>query len=302
MDIFEYPANRLSHITYSGKQNSKKPWCNIRRVASEYILYFVVEGEVFLEEDGISHHLTKGDLMLLEPGKLHFGTKYTDCVFYYVHFLHPDMKKREETEQTILEDERAHAAWRIAEESGPFPGGSVCFPKRFHIEDRTAFTAIGNLFEQLLYRQTLRMEHFGALGACSLHEIFIELSRKRALLRFGGAGRESRIPALLNATLLYLHANYKRPLRSADIERELSYNFDYLNQLFSRYLHISLFRLLENIRIEEAKHILKARSLPISEIAGEVGYSDEAYFSKVFKRKTGCTPSQFRRGEAQADV
>ena len=54
MQIFEYPAYLLPRITYSGQQDSReKPWRNIRRTTDEYILYFVVEGEVFLEEDGI---------------------------------------------------------------------------------------------------------------------------------------------------------------------------------------------------------------------------------------------------------
>jgi YesN/AraC family two-component response regulator len=88
-----------------------------------------------------------------------------------------------------------------------------------------------------------------------------------------------------------------RPLSSSEIENELSYNFDYLNQLFAKHLHTSIFKLLENIRMEAAKHILQTSSISIKELAGEVGYIDEAYFSKVFKRRVGCTPSEYRRGE-----
>ena len=88
MEIFEYPSHSLAHLTYTGKQDSKRPWRNVRRVTEEYILYFVIEGEIFLEEDGTPYHLTPGDFFLLEPGKLHFGTQYSRCVFYYVHFRH----------------------------------------------------------------------------------------------------------------------------------------------------------------------------------------------------------------------
>lgn len=301
MNVFEYPADRLAHITYSGRQDSKKPWRNVRRIANEYICYFVVEGEVFLEEESVPYHLTKGDFLLLEPGKLHFGTEYTDCVFYYVHFLHPDMRKAPEPEEDRTGAESEHAAWRIAAEGGPFPKNRVSVPKQLHIEDRGAFLTLCNHFEQLLSRQRLRMEHFGALGACALHEIFIELERRRALSRFGQQ-RGERIPTLLNSVLLYLQASYGRHITSADIERELSYNFDYLNQLFAKHLHISIFKLLENIRIEAAKHFLQTSAISIGEIAREVGYSDESYFSKAFKRRTGCSPSQFRAGRSKADV
>lgn len=298
MQIFEYPAHSLASITYSGKQNSRKPWCNIRRVASEYIVYFVVAGEIFLEEDGVPYHLTKGDFLLLEPGKLHFGTKHTDCIFYYVHFQHPQMRF---AKGSTAEAESAHAAWRTAAESGPFPTDWIRVEKQYRVEDRTAFTNFCNMFEQLLHRQALRMEHFNALGASSLNEIFIELERLRARARLRSRTRGEITSERLNSVLLYLHANYRRPITSEDIERELSYNFDYLNQLFSKHLHVSIFKLLENVRMEEAKHILKTRALSIKEIAGEVGYSDETYFSKVFKRRTGCTPTEYRKNVESAD-
>jgi two-component system response regulator YesN len=53
--------------------------------------------------------------------------------------------------------------------------------------------------------------------------------------------------------------------------------------------------------MEAAKHILETRSLSVKEIAGEVGFSDEAYFSKVFKRRTGYTPTEYRKGKAETD-
>lgn len=299
MQFFEYPAHNLASITYSGKQNSQKPWCNIRRLASEYIVYFVVEGEIFLEEDGVPYHLTKGDFLLLEPGKLHFGTKHTDCIFYYVHFLHPQMCL---AKKSHAEAESAHAVWRTTAENGPFPTDQIRVEKQYHIEDRTAFTNLCNMFEQLLHRQSLRLEHFNALGASSLNEIFIELERLQARARLRSRTRGEITSERLSSVLLYLHANYGRPITSEDIERELSYNFDYLNQLFSKHLHVSIFKLLENIRMEEAKHILKTRALSIKEIAGEVGYSDETYFSKVFKRRTGCTPTEYRESGEKADL
>ena len=304
MEIFEYRADRLPHITYSGRQNSmQKQWCNIRRVASEYIFYFVVDGEIFLTEDGISYHLSKGDCLLLEKGKLHFGTKYTNCSFFYVHFLHPAITKRTPTEQEReSEVKRARATWYTSSENGPFPKETIAISKRYRVEDRTAFISLCNMLEQLLSRQRFRLEHFNILGATALSEVFIELERMYARSFFRGHAQGEIVSERIHSVLRYLHTNYMRPLSSSEIENELSYNFDYLNQLFAKHLHISIFKLLENIRMEAAKHILQTSSISIKELAGEVGYIDEAYFSKVFKRRIGCTPTQYREGGAQADL
>lgn len=47
-------------------------------------------------------------------------------------------------------------------------------------------------------------------------------------------------------------------------------------------------------RLEEAKRLLKDTSLSIQKISEEVGYHDTAYFSKIFKKSLGMTPSRFR--------
>ena len=296
MKLYQYPADRLAEITFSGKQESDGTWCNIRRITHEYIFYFVTEGDIYLKEDGKEYHLTKGDCFLLEPEKLHFGTKPSKCRFYYVHFVHSNLQPVIEPEDVWLSSiEKNHGSWRTSPEHGPFPEHRIFIHKYLHIEDRVAFTNMCHMFEQMLNRKNVRLEYFNILSSCALSEIFIELQRHYAGTLFRKVACGAEKTERINAVLLYLHTNYMRKLTSADIEREVSYNFDYLNQLFSKYLHISIFKMLENIRMEEAKHILQTRSLSITEIAGEVGYSDETYFAKVFKKRTGYTPSEYRR-------
>ena len=53
--------------------------------------------------------------------------------------------------------------------------------------------------------------------------------------------------------------------------------------------------MLENIRMEAARNILQTRALSIKYTANEVGYTDETYFSKVFKNVTGVSPGKFRQ-------
>lgn len=52
---------------------------------------------------------------------------------------------------------------------------------------------------------------------------------------------------------------------------------------------------LARIRIEKAKLLLHNPQLRISQIAEMVGYQDEKYFSKVFKKQEGRTPNEFRK-------
>jgi transcriptional regulator GlxA family with amidase domain len=57
----------------------------------------------------------------------------------------------------------------------------------------------------------------------------------------------------------------------------------------------SLIDYLQNLRVEEAKRLLEAAEMPVDEISFDVGYEDPSFFRRLFKRRTGLTPSQYRR-------
>jgi transcriptional regulator GlxA family with amidase domain len=52
---------------------------------------------------------------------------------------------------------------------------------------------------------------------------------------------------------------------------------------------------LQNLRVEAAKRLLESGRLPVDEISVEVGYEDASFFRRLFKRRSGLTPSQYRR-------
>lgn len=56
----------------------------------------------------------------------------------------------------------------------------------------------------------------------------------------------------------------------------------------------SFIDLLTRLRIEKAKEIMSSEQLSLKEVCFEVGYKDPNYFSRVFKRVTGMTPTEYR--------
>ena len=52
---------------------------------------------------------------------------------------------------------------------------------------------------------------------------------------------------------------------------------------------------VHTLRLEEAKHLLETGDLPIEAVAHEVGYEDAGYFTRLFRRKVGLTPGQYRK-------
>jgi transcriptional regulator GlxA family with amidase domain len=68
-----------------------------------------------------------------------------------------------------------------------------------------------------------------------------------------------------------------------------------LKRRFKAATGSSLIDYLQNLRIEEAKRLLENSRKPVDEISAEAGYADASFLRRLFKKKTGLTPSQYRR-------
>ena len=68
-----------------------------------------------------------------------------------------------------------------------------------------------------------------------------------------------------------------------------------LKRRFKMATGTTLIDYLQNLRVEEAKRLLETGQIPVDEISVEVGYEDPSFFRRLFKRRTGLTPSQYRR-------
>lgn len=84
-------------------------------------------------------------------------------------------------------------------------------------------------------------------------------------------------------------------LNLAMIAKSNYYSEAYLNKLFKKYTGKTIMEYVIDVRINQAKVLLKQSNKSINEIAREVGYSDRSYFSKSFKKEVGITPSEYRR-------
>ena len=71
-------------------------------------------------------------------------------------------------------------------------------------------------------------------------------------------------------------------------------NFDYLNRVFSSLTGSPVFAHLNILRINNAKQLISTTDLPFSEIAYLVGIEDRYYFSKLFRKMTGMSPTEYQ--------
>lgn len=88
--------------------------------------------------------------------------------------------------------------------------------------------------------------------------------------------------------------HYASPWTLAEFAAHVNLSPNYFNTLFRRVIGLPPMRFLESLRLRHARILLGGTLMHISEIATEVGYQDAAYFTRVFTRQTGQSPSAYR--------
>ena len=98
---------------------------------------------------------------------------------------------------------------------------------------------------------------------------------------------------MIDRVVEYVQENYRSSLSVKELADYAHVSESYLSRLMSSHIGIPPMKYVNTIRIENAKQALKSDT-PIAQIAALVGFMEQKYFSTVFKRETGLTPSEYR--------
>lgn len=105
---------------------------------------------------------------------------------------------------------------------------------------------------------------------------------------------------LISRVKQYLQHNYVRfDLSLESVSGILNINASYFSSLFKRSVGVNFVDYLTDIRMNAAKELLTDPLRSTQEVAGMVGYESANYFTRAFKKKTGMTPTEYRRQRAR---
>jgi AraC-like DNA-binding protein/ligand-binding sensor protein len=106
---------------------------------------------------------------------------------------------------------------------------------------------------------------------------------------------KSKNPALIKKCIAYINKNYKNNITLDTVANMVHLNSSYFSSIFKKEIGMNFSSYLNKIRIEQSMFLLRNTDYSILNIALEVGFEDQSYFSKVFKNFTGMTPKQYRQ-------
>ena len=135
-------------------------------------------------------------------------------------------------------------------------------------------------------------------SARHIRHLLAERKEERAVIlgvREMGEVSDEKVPSVISEAKLYMSQNYSNAnLMLQDVAKAVNMSKSRFSTVFSQTTGQSFTEYLIYLRLGKAKELLKTSNLKSSQIATEIGYNDSHYFSYIFKKNVGMTPSDYR--------
>jgi YesN/AraC family two-component response regulator len=105
--------------------------------------------------------------------------------------------------------------------------------------------------------------------------------------------------SIVNKAIAFIQEQMLHPLTLDRIARHVNVHPAHLSKIFKREVGVSVTEYVAQKRIEESKYLLLYSDAKISDIALQIGFCNQSYYTKVFKKYTSMTPLHFRNRHAQ---
>lgn len=165
---------------------------------------------------------------------------------------------------------------------------------RLRLPDQSLITEFDELFQQI------DRTHRG--GRRTSEELAINLLERLLIRAFEETPENLPTPLdpRIQATCQFIAKNLAEDVSLDDIARHVCLSPSRLAHLFREQMGMNILRWREDQRITLAKQLLLSTRTPVSTVAGKVGYDDQLYFSRVFRKRVGVSPSGFRKASEEA--
>lgn len=154
----------------------------------------------------------------------------------------------------------------------------------YMIKELRRFDAVSEGYEQQIWDQlkgTRKLKEIIDLANAMVEEAFMTHSSKRPQVSIHTAAQ-------------YIESHLSYDLAAEEVANYLNISLSYFSTIFKQYYGVTFIEFVTQARIERAKSMLTKTQKSLSDIAKAVGYTERRYFNKVFQKRVGMLPSEFR--------
>jgi len=260
-----------------------------RTLDHTFDLIYVVSGQLHMEENKVRFSVSPGQFLILPPKTMHKGYKHCDMDtnFYWIHFYSTGDFYYAHTPTNNDSKEHSHGKYYEIDDF------QIAIPQYGTVskELQNQFLDYMKTISQVKIdrRQNTKTFYNSTISEIKYQQLFY------TILTFICDAREEVIHHDIAEEIFdYLTTHYQDPFQLKKIAKKYSFHPAYIIRCVKRKYGITPLQLLLDIRLNKAKQLLASNNDSINNIAATVGFTDNAYFSKQFKKRLNLTPSEYR--------
>ena len=256
-------ASNNIRIAVVGRERCNPDYMVARDSFPCYALEFVANGSGKLFIDQQIYPLHAGVIFLYGPANRHQISNLSPrpMTKYFVDFWGDE-------------------AVRMLRESNLVPG---------HVAQTLEVEKVSALFEQLIDEGAKNTKFSKRICASYLQVIALKAAEAIQPVRAEEASLVTRFQQWQD----FIKANCRRLRDLGDVSRELGVSPNYLCRVFKQFNQTSPCKFLTRWKMNHAADLLASARFPVKTVAHELGYLDQAHFSRLFKSYLGCAPAHF---------
>lgn len=276
--LLKIPCTAMPFVSEADYSVTLAPMIHADRTAPFHVAIYLLQGSMEIIEDGIPYRIMPDQVFFLKSGIHHWGNRSFEIgsSWYYAHFYcDAPSSCMEELPRGIYYDERI--SLKPSEKDRYF----ITLPKLINCEEKTQ---IKRNFEKMIEAHI-----HGNIPQTSIRlwQIFLECVQNAQDDKVSNGYAEQ----IQN----YVRQHYIDGFTSAQIQEACGLSYKYAGTLFKEVTGQTIKEYQCTLRLRKAEQLLKETNKSITEIAQLTGFSDVFYFSKIFHRKKGCPPGEYRK-------
>lgn len=234
-----------------------------------YIMHYVLSGEGIIIANDKTYKVGPNQLFLFPP---HINVKYKQeknnpWSYIWIEFNGSTMKQilsniQYSNEQFIFNDNADRTLEKIFK--------TVIYEDKELNDDEESMSLISNLFRIF----TFLFKYYSKSNSAKL----------------------TREEQLVKSIIDYINANYSNPdLTMSDISKKFFLSQSYMNRIFKKETDITPIQYLDELKMKKAIELLNHKAFTIEQISDSIGYKNQFYFTRRFKKYYGMPPSKYKQ-------
>lgn len=288
-----FSMSRLSRldVKWAGHHRGNENLFKSEHSNPNYEIIMVASGPIYLQVESRKMELQSGDILILKPWERHKEWKptYSQANFLWIQFsCSPALR---ELSSLQFNDNTQHLQHQDLRTFNTNDVDQIILPQYYRSSRQFELLS---LFERLLQKLSKPEGYFRF--RCTL--LLAQILEMIAVQLLSDKQNPLHIPdsfIIYRKLVTTLDETYPVNLEERQIEEYMGRTYEYLCQIFKKYSGTTMVKYRNTLRIQRAKFLMQNTDKSIHEIAEEVGIADAFYFSKLFKKFEGLSPSEFRQ-------